>query len=53
MTSSQNNSSNRQTVPTDVPAAEDIYKDEIYLIDYFKTIWKWKLVILLGSVVPA
>jgi len=53
MTSSQNDSSNKQSVPTNAPAAGNIYKDEINLIDYFKTIWKWKVVILLGSILPA
>lgn len=57
MTGSQNDSlprsSNRQSVPTDAPAAGDIYKDEINLIDYFKAIWKWKVIILFGSVLPA
>jgi len=52
MESSQNGTSNRQPFPANVQE-EAHFEDEINLIDYFKVIWTWKYLILLGSVLPA
>jgi len=53
MTNSQSGVPNSQSVPTNVQAEANTYEDEIYLIDYFRVLWKRKYLIVLGSVLPA
>ena len=52
MGNSQSDTPNSQPVPTNDPE-ESHFEDEINLIDYFRVVWKWKSLILLGSVSPA
>ena len=47
MTSSENDGSNKQA------AGNDIYEDEINLMDYLLVLWKRKWFIFLASVLPA
>jgi len=49
----RNNTSNNKTIQTNTGEETTIYEDEINLIDYFRLLWKWKGIILLGSVLPA
>jgi hypothetical protein len=51
MGNSQSDTPNSQPVPTNDPE-ESHFEDEINLIDYFSVVWKWKSLILLGSVSP-
>ena len=52
MPDSQNDNSNSQPVPTNVQKETIVYEDEINLMDYFLVLWKYKFLILLGSVLP-
>jgi hypothetical protein len=52
MGNSQSDTPNSQPVPTNDPE-ESHFEDEINLVDYFRVVWKWKSLILLGSVSPA
>jgi hypothetical protein len=52
MGNSQSDTPNSQPVPTN-DQEESHFEDEINLIDYFRVVWKWKSLILLGSVLPA
>jgi len=48
----QNDISNSQPAPMNVQEKSH-FEDEINLMDYFRVLWKWKSLILLGSVLPA
>ena len=52
MANSQNSNPDSQPVPNDVQRSPD-FEDEINLIDYFRVLWKYKWLIVLGSVLPA
>jgi len=52
MGNSQSDTPNSQPVSTN-DLEESHFEDEINLIDYFRVVWKWKSLILLGSVSPA
>ncbi len=53
MEGSQNDALNSQPISKNVQGETNIYEDEIYLIDYFRVLWKRKWFISLASVVPA
>ena len=53
MTSSENDSSNKQTTGNDAQEEASIYEDEINLMNYFLVLWKRKWFIFLASVLPA
>jgi len=53
MANSENGIPNSQSVPNDVQKEANIYEDEINLIDYFRVLWKYKWLVVLGSLLPA
>ncbi|MHC4570569.1 MAG: hypothetical protein ACYS0C_00640 [Planctomycetota bacterium] len=48
----ENDITKSQSVPTNVQEKSH-FEDEINLMDYLRVLWKWKNLILLGSVLPA
>ncbi|MGB2808463.1 MAG: Wzz/FepE/Etk N-terminal domain-containing protein, partial [Sedimentisphaerales bacterium] len=52
MANLENGTSGSQPVPNDVPKSPG-FEDEINLIDYFRVLWQYKWLIVLGSVLPA
>ncbi len=53
MTELHNDITNEQPVSPMDPQENDVYEDEINLMGYILVLWKYKWLILLGSVLPA
>ena len=52
MANLENDDSNKQTKGNNAQEEANIYEDEINLMDYFFVLWKHKLLILLGTLLP-
>jgi len=53
MENKQNGASSVQPTSPNIHRDASIYENEVYLIDYFKVVWKWKYLILFGAILPA
>lgn len=52
MAGMENNSSKKKITTKDASEVVKICEDEISLIDLFLVLWKWKIFVLVGSIVP-